>query len=45
MTVFSDEETIEQYFVLDKRIYFYLPKRKLEIEFDELGHLDRDEKD
>ena len=45
MTVFSNEEIIERYFALDKRIYFYLPKHKLEIEFDELGHLDRDEKD
>ena len=38
-------EIIEQYFILNERIDFYLPKHKLAVEVDELGHLDRDEED
>ena len=45
MKVFSDEEIMKQYFVLNWRIDFYLPKHKLAIEVDELSHLDRDEDD
>ena len=45
LKVFTDKEIIEQYFILNERIDFYLPKHKLAIEVDELGHLDRDEED
>ena len=36
---------MKQYFVLNERIDFYLPKHKLAIEVDELGHLDKDVED
>ena len=45
MKVFSDEEIIEQYFVLNGGIDFYLAKHKLAIEVGELGHLGIDEED
>ena len=45
LKVFTDKEIIEQYFILNERIDFYLPMHKLAIEVDELGHLDRDEED
>ena len=45
MKVLPGEEIIKQYFILNERIDFYLPKPKLAIEVDELGHLDRDEED
>ena len=37
MKVFSEEEIIEQYFVLNERIDFYLGKPKLATEVAELG--------
>ena len=37
MKVFSEEEIIEQYFVLNQRIDFYLGKPKLATEVAELG--------
>ena len=43
MKVFSDEKIIGQYFVWNERIDLYIPKHKLAIEVDELGHLARDE--
>ena len=41
-----NEEIIEYFFVkkFDYMIDFYLPKRKLAIEVDELGHKDRKQK-
>ena len=45
MKVSSADKIIEQYFVLNKRNDFYLPKHKLAIEVDELGHFDKDEED
>ena len=36
---------MEQYLVLNEKIYFYFLKHRLAIEADDLGHLDRDEED
>ena len=42
---FPNEKIIEDFYVkeIDYMIYFYLPKRKLAIGVDELGHFDRDQ--
>ena len=42
---FSNEKIIEDFYIkqFDCVIDFYLPKRKLAIEVDELGHFDRDQ--
>ena len=42
---FPNKEIIEDFYVkkLDCIIDFYFPKRRLEIEVDELGHADRDQ--
>ena len=45
MKVFSNKEIMEQYLVLNEKIYFYFLKHRLAIETDDLGHLDRDEED
>ena len=42
---FPNKEIIKQFFVLNKKIDFYLPRHKLAIEVDELGHLGRNEED
>ena len=39
--IFPNETIILQYHVLNYRIDAYLPKHKLAIEIDELGHVDR----
>ena len=40
-SIFPNESIIFQYHVLNYRINAYLPKYKLAIEIDELGHVDR----
>ena len=42
---FPNEKIIEDVYAknVDYTIDFYLPKRKLAVEFDELGHFDRDQ--
>ena len=40
-SIFPNETIIFQYHVLNYRIDAYLPKHKLDIEIDELGHVDR----
>ena len=40
-SIFPNENIIFQYHVLNNRIDAYLPKHKLAIEIDELGHVDR----
>ena len=40
-TIFQNETIIFQYHVLNYGIDAYLPKHKLSIEIDELGHADR----
>ena len=41
--LFSNKEKIEDFSALNYFIDFYFPKYKLIIEFDELGHKDRDQ--
>ena len=45
MKKFPNEEIIKNFYVkkTDYLTDFYLPKRKLAIEVDELGHFDRDQ--
>ena len=40
-SIFSNETIIFQYHVLNYRIDAYLPRHKLAIEIDELGHVDK----
>ena len=41
--LFSNKEKIEDFLALNYFIDFYFPKYKLIIEFDALGHKDRDQ--
>ena len=41
-TYFKTEDKLYQHYVLGYRIDFYVPKYKLAIEVDELGHCTRD---
>ena len=41
--MFSNEEIIEDFSILNYLIDFYFPKYKITIEIDEFGHKDRDQ--